>query len=218
MTSFSLLTPPAVEPVVLADAKAQARIDTTADDALVSTLIVAARQWAERYTGRAFITQSWQVGLDAGGLGTQAWWDGVREGPVTCMGAGAFVVLPRPPLISVVSITAFDDSDVGTVWPSGNYYVDNVREPGRVVLRTGAVWPLSTRRANGIVIQYTAGYGADGSAVPEAIKLAIKQLVAHWYENRGEAAIAGSGHRGVRMVPVVIEALLEPYRVQRLGV
>src|SRR5215469_16680870 len=84
MVSFSLVTPPAVEPVLLADAKGQARIDTTDDDTLVTNLITGARQWAERYTGRAFITQTWQMALDLWpGIDDAYWWDGMRQGPVT---------------------------------------------------------------------------------------------------------------------------------------
>ena len=39
MSAFTLTVAPATEPVTLADAKAQARIDTNANDALVTSLI-----------------------------------------------------------------------------------------------------------------------------------------------------------------------------------
>jgi uncharacterized phiE125 gp8 family phage protein len=219
MTAFTLITPPAAEPVALADVKQHARIDTTADDSLVTDLITGARQWAEQYTGRAIITQTWQMALDLWPGAVEQWWDGVRQGPVTGLDSVSFVRLPRPPLQSVTSVQYFDNTDTGTVWDSGNYFVDTVRAPGRIALRLGATWPVPSRLTNGIVITYTAGYGNDGTSVPEPIKSAIRQLVTHWYEHRGEASMT-SGGRGMTTafnavnVPMVIQALLDPYRVR----
>ena len=149
------------------------------------------------------------------------WWDGERQGPVTGLDGGAYLSLPRAPLQSVTNVQYFDNSDTATIWPASNYFVDTLREPGRLALRMGAVWPTPSRLSNGIVITYVAGYGNDGSSVPEPIKTAIRQLVAHWYEHRGDAATAPS-NRGTIIapatpVPLVIEGLLDPYRVRYSG-
>lgn len=209
MRSLKLVTPPAAEPVTLAEAKQQARIDIADDDSFVSALIVAARQWAESYTGRAFIAQIWQVWLDdAPGAGDELAF-GVSDLSRADRG---FILLPRAPLISVDSVQTYDDSDAATLWPPANYYVDTAHEPGRIALRNGAAWPLPTRAANGLMIQYTAGYGADASAVPGAIKTAISQLVAHWHEHRGEASADA-----LAMAPLTVRAVLDPYRLRSLG-
>jgi len=199
--SFTLITPPAVEPVTLTELKAHARIDTSADDALAAMLITAARLWAESYTRRAFMTQTWRLSLDA--------WP-----------ESSVVELPRPPLTNVDEITTYDDNDAGTIWGAENYYVDTGNEPGRLALRAGRTWPVPTRAVKGISIDFTAGYGTTASDVPEAIKLAIKQLAAHWYEHRGEAVVMGSSRHdavanqtGVNM-PLVIQALLDPYTIR----
>lgn len=211
MRSLKLVTPPAVEPVSLLEAKRQARIDGDDDDAFVAALIVAARQWAESYTGRAFITQTWQLWLDdAPGSG-----DELAFGVSDLSRAGAeagYILLPRAPLLAVTDVQTFDESDVATAWPSANYYVDTAHEPGRLALRAGAVWPVPTRAANGLMIEYAAGYGADADAVPEAIKTAIRQLVAHWYEHRGEAS-----SDALLMAPLTVRAVLDPYRLRSLG-
>jgi uncharacterized phiE125 gp8 family phage protein len=222
MTAFKLTVPPSVEPVLLADAKQQSRIDTTADDTLVTNLITAARQWAEQYTGRSFVTQTWQLWLDLWPGAVELWWDGVRQGPVTGLDAVNYISLPRAPLQSVNSVQYFDNTDTGTVWPSSNYFVDTIRVPGRLALRLGSVWPVPSRLSNGIMIEYVAGYGNDGTSVPEQIKTAIRQLVSHWYEHRGEAAAAATA-RGTTVfptvpVPLVIQALLDPYRVRYSGI
>ena len=62
--SLQLITPPALEPVTLDEAKAHLKVDTTDDDALIERLIAAARARAEWHTGRAFLTQSWILWLD----------------------------------------------------------------------------------------------------------------------------------------------------------
>lgn len=215
MTAFKLITPPSVEPVTLSEAKAHARIETTNDDALITSLITAARLWAEQYTNRAFITQGWQLWLDTFPANND-WWDGMREGAITNGGLTRSVALPRAPLIAVNSVQSYDAADSATLWAASNYYVDTLRDPGRLVLRPGAVWPFAARGANGICIDYSAGYGANASSVPEAIKTAIRQLIAHWYENRGE--VWSEYLRAPREMPMVIETLLEPYRVRYSGV
>ena len=56
----------AVEPVTLADMKAYLRIpasDTT-QDTYITALIKAARKWAEEYTRRAFVEQTWVLWFD----------------------------------------------------------------------------------------------------------------------------------------------------------
>ena len=63
MTSY-LLTGPASEPVSLDDAKAFLASIPRDEDALVTSLITAARLHVESITGRALIAQSWRVVLD----------------------------------------------------------------------------------------------------------------------------------------------------------
>lgn len=209
MSSFKLVTAPAVEPVTLAEVKTHLRMDTGDADALITSLITAAREWTENYTGRAFINQTWRMWLDN--------WPLPNRDGISC------VILSRAPLLSVSSVKVYDEDDNSTTWSADNYFVDTAREPGRLALRTGAVWPTFERSANGIAIEYVAGYGSAASNVPETIKTAIKQLVAHWYEHRGDAVLSPS-NRGDTMVlqafvniPLVIQALLAPYRVMGIG-
>jgi hypothetical protein len=187
------------------------RVEITTDDTLIGNYIMAARQWAEAYTGRAFVTQTWRLWCDEWPGRDEPWWDGMRDGSVNALHVSRFIELPKSPLQSVSLVQTHDDSDVATTWAATNYFVDAGSEPGRIVLRNGAIWPVPTRAANGIKIDFVAGYGA-ASAVPEAIKTAIRQIVSHWYENRGE-----SGPEQSHDVPFVIRALLDPYRLTRIG-
>ena len=88
MTGF-VLAAPAAEPISLAETKAYLRLDGAAEDGLVTTLIAAARQHLEATMGLALIAQSWRVVLD----------DWPADGAVA---------LPRAPLLSLTSVTAYD--------------------------------------------------------------------------------------------------------------
>lgn len=58
------LTPPAGEPLTLAEVKAHLRLDGSAEDGLLSGLIAAARTHLERETGLALMTGSFRLYLD----------------------------------------------------------------------------------------------------------------------------------------------------------
>lgn len=64
MTS-TLIAGPGEEPVSLAEAKTWCRIDADDEDGLVNALIAAARLHVESLTGRALVTQTWRLTLDA---------------------------------------------------------------------------------------------------------------------------------------------------------
>lgn len=186
-----MTSPPATTAVALADVKAQLNIDTADDDTRLTGLILAATETVETHIGRALITRSYSGYLN--------WWPSSPEGHVR-----SYLNIEKPPLTAVSAITTFDDSDVGTVYPATNYYIDTIRTPGRVVLRQGSVWPIPLRLANGIKIDWTCGYGADTSAVPAAIKLAIQIQTGCFNEARGDEQSAQAMHP-------TVELLLAPY-------
>lgn len=185
-----LVMPPAVEPVTLQEGKAHLRVDTTDDDVLISSLITAAREYCEAFQRRAYITQMWELVLDA--------WPNGPE-----------IRLPRPPLQSVVAVRYCDFSGTEYTLSPEDYIVDTKSEPGRVVLAYGKTWPaVMLYPASPIAIRFTAGYG-DPASVPAKVKQAILLLVGHWYENR-EAVTVGSVSRAVEFA---VEALLWQDRV-----
>ena len=191
MTGLELITAPLSEPVTLAEIKSQARIDGTADDAFLATLIAAARQWAEQYTARALMPQAWRL------------WRDDWPGP-----SGVSISLPKAPLQSVSEVRLYQTDDSSSVWDAANYQIDAVSQPGRLILRAGSTWPIAARAAQSISIGFTAGY-ANAAAVPESVKAAIRQLAAHWYEQRGEPASAA-----LRETPYGVQSLLNPYRLR----
>jgi uncharacterized phiE125 gp8 family phage protein len=163
--ALKLATAPAEEPISKAEAKLHLRVDISDDDDLITSYIITARRRAEKISGRAFVTQTWDYVLDA-------------------FPAGDTLKIPFPPLQSITSIKYYDEDGTEYTVSSGDYYVDTYGEPGRVVLKSSATWPsISLREANGVIVRFVAGYG-DADDVPEEFKQAIYLLVGHFYENR----------------------------------
>jgi uncharacterized phiE125 gp8 family phage protein len=160
--SLQLNTPPAAEPVTLSQAKAWLRVESGDDeDALITSLIGAARARAEWHTGRAFITQGWTLWLDR---------------------ASVLAEIPLPPLQAVSAVTLYMQDDSARVLDPGQYRVDTVSDPGRVALKPDIRAGL--RGLNALSIAFTAGYG-DAADVPAPIAQAILQILASLYEHRG---------------------------------
>lgn len=184
-----LLTPPAVEPVSLADAKTHLRVGHADEDNLIAQLIAAARRQVEAQTGLKLISQQWTVFRD----------DWPEAG---------IIDLPLHPVLAVDELSVFGDDDEKAVVDPAHYYVDAASRPARLRLRGARVWARPGRIANGIAITATAGFGADGDSVPEPLRQAILVLVAHWFEHRGAA--------GMPRPPLMVDDLLRPFREVRL--
>ncbi len=215
MTALTRTTPPASEPISLAEAKAHLRVSISDDDALIANLITATRMICEEFTGRALITQGWRLWLDAFPGNRLAWWDGAREGAASKLTVKRFIFIPRAPLQSISGVSVYADDDSSTVFPSTQYFVDVNAEPGRLALRNNASWPVPQRASNGISIDFTAGYGAT-SAVPQALKQGMLAHIAQLYEHRGEGLRFNGDALSVKSLPELVQALYQPFRIQRL--
>lgn len=188
MTSY-LLTGPAGEPVSLDEAKAFLRLDTTDEDALVTTLITAARLHVEGVAGQALLAQTWRLVLD--------------DWPATNM-----IRLPLGPLQSLTAITAYDaDGNADDLSLDGVLW-DATATPPRLYLPAGFGSAAARRDRQGIEIDFVAGYGSDPTDVPATLRQALLTLIAYWYENRDAVIIAGSG----AVVPSGFDQLVAPYR------
>lgn len=210
---YELITAPAAEPVTLAEVKEHARVDGTVDDTYLTLLITAAREMIERDTGSCLITQTWRLALDDWPGGSDLWWDGVREGPVDMLRNAPWVELRKAPIAGITSVVTLDEADTPTTWAAANYYLG--KQPngyGRLTRKSGATWPSVTLRdAGAIQITFTAGYGAAGSAVPMALRHAVKSLAGHWYEHREPAGACAAA----TVMPMGLGSILASYRVAR---
>jgi uncharacterized phiE125 gp8 family phage protein len=182
-----LVEGPAVEPVSLPEMKEHLRVDHDAEDALIEGLVRAARLMVEAASRRLLVAQTWRVFLDR--------WPG-----------GGTVLLPLSPLIAVAGITVVDPSGADIPIPPERIDADGLSDPPRI---TVADPPPSGRPRNGITITLRAGYGATAEDVPATLRLAIKIVVARWFENRGDIA-------GEQTLPPDALALIAPFRRTRL--
>ena len=65
MAGFQIYTQPAVEPILLAQAKNFLKIDYTDDDVLIAGLITAAREHVEAFTARSLVNKTYVQTLDS---------------------------------------------------------------------------------------------------------------------------------------------------------
>lgn len=184
-----ITTNPESEPVSLMEMKRYLRIDDNSDDIVLSDQIMEARRFIEDQIGLSFISQSWRLALDQWPAGGEAWWDGVREMSITELYRSNVlqsVTLPRWPLVSITSITTYNEASNATAITVANVFdVDVYRTPGRITLKRGQTWPVALRSNNAIEIVYVAGY-ANAAAVPMTMKRAVRQLAAFMYNHRGD--------------------------------
>lgn len=165
---LKLIISPTVEPVTLAEVKVHTQVEHTADDALISVLISAARQDVEHRLGRSLITQTWEQILDK------------FSDPI---------YLPNSPIASITSIKYIDSAGVEQTIVSTAYTLDMDNEPGRAKPAFGVAWPTPRTQPNAVRVRYIAGYGADGTNVPAAIKNWIMLRVKALYDIRSTLII-----------------------------
>lgn len=194
---LKLVTPPAVEPVSVADAQEYLRVDPDLDAALIGALITTARRTVESYTGLSLINTVWEYSLDAAQL------------------RGTSLALPRAPLASVASITYYNADGTSGTFSASSYYADAFAIPGRIVLYTGSTWPTALRERASLIVRFTAGYGSAASSVPADLCTAIKMLCGLAYEERlgNPAPTKYESMASGGKLPPNVAAMIEPYKV-----
>lgn len=187
MSSYQLVTPPTCEPVDVGDARAQVVVVDESENVYLRGLLAKARRYVEGVLSRQLITATWRLWLDAFPRG------------------GEPIEITKPPVQSIVALQYVDAAGVRQTLSAQNYQTDLVSEPGRVAPAYGTSWPVTrTDTLNAVSVEFTAGYGTTGAAVPETIRHAIELLVAHWHEFR-EPIVTGTI---VNAIPFTVDSLL----------
>lgn len=148
---LTLVTPPAVEPVTVQEARGALGLPSSIPDATISAALVAARQSIEGPNGylcRALIAQTWDLTLDCS--------------------PDVFVCLPLPPVQSVVSVAIWGGEDWAEI-PVTEYRLSK-GIPDVVLPRKS--WP-SGLGPRSFRVRYIAGFGETPADVPQAIRQAI---------------------------------------------
>lgn len=188
------VTAPAVPLVTLSEAKAQARVEHSDEDTLISGLISAATAHLDGWSGvlgRCLVNQTWRQDVDA-------WGETLR--------------LPFPD-VSSVTLTYRDADDAEQTVAAAGYELLEDERGAYLAWRDAFARPsVSGDRAAPISVEMVAGYGAAASDVPQAIRHAALLLVSHLYEHR-EAVMAGVS---LAVTPLAVASLIDPYRRARI--
>lgn len=184
--------------VTLAEMKNYLRVDTdlTADDNLIVDMI----------TGAVDVCEALMNGTV---IGEATYTQRQRRG-------GEKISLARQPVTEVISVTFNDIDDTEETLTENTDY--RVLEDGIYPMNGGwmaGVFP-DGRVGDGYVVNFKAGIATSASDVPTGLKIAIKRLVAFWYESREEYKVSGSGGEGYTdnytdKIPSWLYSLLTPY-------
>jgi uncharacterized phiE125 gp8 family phage protein len=182
-----LLSPPASEPISLAEAKQYLRVEHEADDELIAALIAAARNAVELSTRRVLMAQRWRVTLH-------------------CWPRAGRIVSPVNPLRSLVAARVRGEGEASTALDPAPFTLDTVSVPGLIMFERARVQEPG-RVLAGIEFDIEAGYGTAVD-VPAPLVQAIRLLLAQSYEQR-------DGVRPDAL-PETVAALVAPFRILNL--
>ena len=192
MKTYQVITPASTYPVSLTEAKSHLKVDTTADDTYITSIIKAATQLSEEYTNRFFI-------------------DTVID--QTCSDFAQLQTLFKSK-VSAVAHVKYYDSDNSLQTLSASVYDTQLNyEPSQIQLADDKSFPEITKRNDAVVARYTVGYGSAASDVPEIIKQAILLTIGNFYQNRNSVVIG----RIATELPMNVKWLLDTYKVQIVG-
>lgn len=220
MPGLVLLNPPAVEPISLVELKQFCRVDydDTSQDDVLATLGVAARNWVETHVRRRMVRQTWSDYRDffpgyyamvTGQPGSSP----VLSGPALLAGIRYAIVLPYPPVWSIVNLQ-YQNGDGNTVVmnPAMDYVQDLESNPARLTPPFGQMWPVARVVLNAVRVDFQCGYAmplavSPGEAGGTAItSVAFGPYAAYTFEptdvNR-PISILGAGVNGATFNSVI---------------
>lgn len=183
--------------ITLTEAKQQARVDLTdtAHDNELTRLTTVVTEYIQRRTGRQLVTANWLGYLDK---------FPVKNGDI---------IVPRPPLSVVNSITYTDEDGNLQTLATSVYEADTNSEPGRIVLKPDQSWEaVQVGKHHAVTVDFDAGFGA-ASAVPEAIRHAALMVLSHWFDNHDAERVGAVS----RELEFSVSSLLSTWEVPAVG-
>lgn len=193
-----------VEPVDLVLVKKHLRFLVDTEDELIADYIAAARGFFEEQTGRQAVNATYEYALDR-------------------FPSGRRIILPRPPMRDVVSIT-YDDADgepqtldanLYRVLPSGVFdgsptvgTVDPYCAAGSVELLSTASWPGTANQAQAVRIRRLCGYGETPASMPSMVRQILYFMIGHYHRNRADVT-----DETLTQIPLGAAAMLEPFKL-----
>lgn len=157
-----VVSAPESYPVTLVETKAYLRVDSDDFDTELDLMIAAETGFAEIFTGRKFVPQTWDFWLDAFPTETE------RQ----------TISLPFTKIISVDGVFYQDSNGAEQEMDAALYVADLNSRPGRIGLAQSATWPQTVGEIDAVRIRITTGeqdatVSPAVTDVPADVKLAI---------------------------------------------
>lgn len=176
--------------ITLAEAKDHLEIDHTDKDTLITSLVAAASQMIDGFdgaVGKAIAEQTATYSIKRG---------------------EDYISLPVFPVKSLSGVSYFDASNVSQTIDTANFRLFGNEDGAWLETVDGFTWPTVFDRPDAITFTLVCGF----AAVPEAIKHAVKLIVAHWFENREAAS-----EKSVKSIDWAVDALIGRYKKGWIG-
>lgn len=168
--------------------------EDTERNALIESLIIAAREVAENYQGRDLIEKQWDLRL-----------------------SGFPAVIELRPHLQTVDLVQYTDytGTANTLTETTDYIVDTAKQPGVIMPPYDGSWPSFTAYPTSpVLIRFTAGLASDDifwSDAGQRVLIGMKKLIELWYN---ESEILPPGSSGAS-VPFGIQMLLSTGGIPR---
>lgn len=170
--TYEVTAQPSAEPLNLTEVKTFLNLTSNDYDDLLEMFITATREWAEKTTGRAMLSQM-----------VKEYWD---EWPTEDW------VLGLNPVSSVTSIEYVDTDGATQTWAAANYTADTKSKIARIVATDTVSYPSLDTVPNAVIATYLAGVSTVAN-VPNTVKVAMLQKIAFLFENREDIRVNGVG-------------------------
>lgn len=199
-TRYTATGSPGPYPVLLADVKSYLRVDSTADDDVITLMIEASTQFAETYISRDLRTRSWIATLDRF---VEEFTDRIE--------------LRRNQIDTITAVKYFNNETipVETTIPATDYYPRKGQWWGYVVLKSTSDWPDDlddVQEEQRITVEFTT--------IPpvniEQIQLALLRMIAAMYENRGDCGGCGTSAEAANLAGRLGGPFLSQFRIPRI--
>lgn len=216
--AFAITTAADAEPLTVSEVKYQLPWPQTDNtwDIWIQSAIAAARQYAEIYTQKVFVTSTVTQVVDrfpgsraALALLPNAYQIGDAIGNPFLPNGG--ILLEVAPVQSVTKIEYTDTTGALLTVDPATYVADLITEPARITPLFGQSWPVAQSQIAAVKLTYIAGYG-EPKDVPEGLKVWMKMRIAALWQNR-EEVVVGS-RLTVGELPFV-DAMLDAFRIPR---
>jgi hypothetical protein len=210
---FLTLKAPAIEPVTVQQLISYAHLDSNEDPAMLSMLLVSAREWCEEFCKRAFVFQTKRLLMDffPGAINPHLIGETIRSpfisGSNPLMAGLRFaILLPWPSARQVITLTYRDPNDDSqSMAPGTDFIADLDSRPARLTPLFDNYWPVTRIIVNAINVDYVTGWsGPITVSIVAGGKLLTSSLNFLQQDVGSPISIPNAGTGGTALVTTIV--------------